>query len=146
MHPLLIRVEKLFLPEVERLASEMRQRFPALKFNVWRSPVGVLTQHQGYDFGVECVFPTNTPNISENVALSVELCDLTSTARVMAEVGWGHPSGDIEASFRDDWQSSAQWPEATPTVLSELEQSFPKLILAFQSAVQRGAPPTTNSR
>ena len=145
MHPLVIQVEKLFLPEVERLASEMRQLFPALKFNVWRSPVGVLTQYQGYDFGVECVFPTNTVNISDNVALSVELFHLTSTARVMAQVGWGHPSGDIEASF-SDWQSSAQWPEATPTVLAELEQSFPKLILAFRSAVQRGTPPTSNSQ
>jgi hypothetical protein len=29
MHPLVVQVEKLFLPDVERLASEMRQRFQA---------------------------------------------------------------------------------------------------------------------
>ena len=120
-------------------------RFPALKFNVWHGQVGSLTEHQGYDFGVECAFPHSPANASDNVALSVDLCNLTSTPRVMAEVMWGHPSGDSEGAFKD-WQSNADWPEATRKTLAELGEALPKLMQAFQSAVERGAPPNSNSQ
>jgi hypothetical protein len=84
------------------------------------------------------------PDRLQMTTLSVELFDLTSSARVIAEVVWGHPSGHTEASFRDDWQSSAQWPEATPKVVAELVESFPSLVLAFRAAVQRGVPPANS--
>ena len=146
MRPLVEQVEKLLMPELERFALEMQQLYPALQFNVWRSPVGGLTEYQGFDFGVECVFPRNTPNTADNVALSVNVCHLTSTPRVMAEVVWGHPSGHSEAAFRDNCMSSAEWPEATAKTLEELGGCFPRLIRAFQSAVERGTPPTANSQ
>jgi len=60
MHPLIAQTEELFLPELQRLASEMRQLHPTLRFNVWHDPVGSLTDYQGYALGVECVFPKSS--------------------------------------------------------------------------------------
>jgi len=54
---------------------------------------------------------------------------------------WGHPSGHSKAAFRESWQSSNEWPEATQEIVEELRKQFPKLVRAFQSAVERGAPP-----
>jgi hypothetical protein len=139
MHPLVEQFEKQFLPELELLASEMRHQHPTLTFNVWRGPVGTLTEQQGYDFGVECLIPRTTPDVSDNVALSMELSDLTATPRLMAEVGWGHPFGHVEAIFQNNWLTSAEWPEASPKTLDELRRAFPKLVQAFKSAVERGA-------
>jgi hypothetical protein len=38
MHPLIEQIEELFLPELERLASQLQGRFPALRFKIldWR--------------------------------------------------------------------------------------------------------------
>ena len=141
MHLLIAQTEELFLPELQRLASEMRQLHPTLRFNVWHDPVGSLTDYQGYALGVECVFPKVAQNVSD-VALSVDLCHLTSTPKLMADMAWGHPSGHSEAAFRESWQSSNEWPEATQEIVEELRKQFPKLVRAFQSAVERGAPPT----
>jgi hypothetical protein len=141
MHPLVTRIEELFLPELQRLASEMQQLHPALQFNVWHDSAGSLTDYQGYALGVECAFPRVAPNVSD-VAFSVDLCHLTSTPKLMADVAWGHPSGHSEAAFREGWRSSNEWPEATEEVVEELRKQFPNLVRAFQSAVERGAPPT----
>jgi hypothetical protein len=140
MHPLIEQVEELFLPELERLASQLRGRFPALRFNVWHSPTGALTGCQGYDVGVDCVFPQAAQDAPNNLALSIELCHLTSRPRLMAGVGWGHPSGRSEAAFRENWSKNADWPEATPETIEELRRTFPKLIRAFECAAQRGVP------
>ena len=51
MHLLIAQTEELFLPELQRLASEMRQLHPTLRFNVWHDPVGSLTDYQGYALG-----------------------------------------------------------------------------------------------
>jgi hypothetical protein len=32
MHPLVERIQELFLPDLERFASQMRERFPSNKF------------------------------------------------------------------------------------------------------------------
>ena len=138
MHPLVEQVKQLFLPDLERLASEMRQRFPALELNVLHYPVGPLTEYQGYDVGVECVFPQAAPHAADNVALTIGFCHLTSTPKVMAGVGWG--SGYSEAEFREGCYTNADWPEATPEILEALRLDFPRLIRAFQAAVERGAP------
>ena len=57
VHPLVEQIDELFLPELERLASDLQQRYPNLGFNVWHGVVGSLTDYQGYDCGVECLFP-----------------------------------------------------------------------------------------
>jgi hypothetical protein len=90
MHPLIERIEELFIPDLERLASHMRQQFPALRFNVWHGPTGTLTDSQGYDVGLECLFPQAAKDAPNSLALSVDVCYLTSIPRLMADVVWGH--------------------------------------------------------
>ena len=58
----------------------------------------------------------------------------------MADVVWGHPSGEVEASFPKNRRSINEWPDATPEAVQELNKALPKLIQAFQTAVQRAAP------
>jgi hypothetical protein len=140
MHPLVEQIERLFLPEVQGVASEMRDRYSSLQFNVWHSPEGSLTDYQGYSLGIECVFPRAAANTSNNVALSVAVCHLASIPKLMADVVWGHPSGEVEAAFPDNRHSINEWPEATPEAVQELNKVLPKLIQAFQTAVWRAAP------
>ncbi len=155
------QVEKLFLPSLERFAAEMQRKFSALRINVWRktsrfnvrcSPDGTMVEDQAYVLGVKgIIVRPNNSNTADNFALSVELINLTSTPRVMAGVMWTcgtrhHPSFLMEAAFRSNWKSRANWPEATPSVLKELADRFPKLSLAFQSAVERGGPPSGGSQ
>src|SRR5271169_2415575 len=101
MHPLVEQAEALFGSDMERLASDMQKRFPEFRFNLWRGPVGSLTEYQGYDIGVECVFQTIGPHDSVSVSLSVELCHLTSTPKVMATVNWDPASAHPGKQFRD---------------------------------------------
>ena len=139
MHPLVEHIERLFLPEVQRVASEMRDRYSSLQFNVWHAPEGSLTDYQGYSLGMECVFPKVVPS---NVALSVEVCHLTTTPNLMADVVWGHPSGEVEAAFSHTRHSVNEQPEATSETVQELYRAFPTLLQAFRTAVQRAAPPS----
>lgn len=139
MHPLVEQIDQLFLPGLERLASQMRGQLPALEFNAWQSPTGTLTEYQGYDLGLECVFPQAADNAPNAVALTIDLCHLTSTPRLMASVGWSGPSGQSEAEFRD-WSENADWPEATSETIEEPRRTFPALVQAFGSAVERGVP------
>jgi hypothetical protein len=90
MHPLINQIEQLFLPEMQRLASDLQEQYPALQFKVWRGPVESLTKYQGYALGVDCLFPKVTQNATNNVSLCVDVCSLTSAPRLMAEVGWGN--------------------------------------------------------
>lgn len=140
MHPLVRQIGELFLPELERLASQMREQFPALTFNVWHSPTGALTEYQGWDVGLECVIPQAGKDAPDNVAVMIGLCHLNSRARIMAEVVWGHPSGHPEVEFRDNCLTNADWPEAKPETIEEIKEFLPAMFQAFESAVERGVP------
>jgi hypothetical protein len=141
MHSLVVQMDELFLPELRRVAADTQQRHPSLRFNVYHGSSGSLAEYQGYNLGVECLFPEAAHNTADNVALGIELSHLGSTPRLHADVVWGHPSGHSEAEFRENWQTSSDWPEATPEVVEELRENFARLVRAFESAVQRGAPP-----
>jgi len=140
MHPLVERIEKLFLPDLKHFAAQMRKRFPALAFNVWQWPTGAVTEYIDYDVGVECVFPVPTKDAADNVALMIELCFLNSRPRIMAHVVGDHPSADVEAAFRENCLTNAEWPEAKPETIEELKEFMPTLFRAFESAVERGMP------
>ena len=136
MHPLVEQLESLFLPQLERLAVDLRKRFPTLHFNLWHGPVGGLTEYQGYDLGLECIFPSASSGVSEHISLSVDLSHLASRPKVMASADGGKESSTF---FRDDWSTSADWPEATPETLKDLAEDFPRISRAFEAAVERGA-------
>ncbi len=137
MHPLVAQIVDLFFPELQRVASELQQKHPGLQFNVWQGRVGSATEYQGYALGVECIFPTTSENATNNVALCIDMCHLTTAPRIMADVAWGYPSGQSEAALRENSHSSNDWPEVTPEVVEELKKAFPKLAQTFQSSVAR---------
>ena len=139
-HPLAIQLDDMFLPTLEQAAADMRQRFRDVQFQVWRCPVGSATQFEGYDIGLECCFPVASPDQSDNVALTISLANVSVRPKIMAEVVWGHPSGHGEAAWRDDWQSSHDWPEANPETLRHVAEALPRLLRAFEEAVARGHP------
>lgn len=140
MHPLIEEIERSFLPQIQALALELQKRYLSLRFNVWHAPEGSLTDYQGYSLGVECVFPAAPASSPNNVALSIGMCHLDATPLLMADVVWGHPSGESEGAFPERQQSINVWSEATPEILHELDRTFPELIQAFETAVHRAAP------
>lgn len=140
MHPLVELIDRLFLPEVQGLASKMRDKYSSLQFNTWHAPQGSSTDYQGYSLGIECVFPEASENSPNNVALSVAVCHLSSTPELMADVVWGHPSGESEAAFPENRHSINQSAEANPETIQELNRTFPNLIQAFEKAVKRAVP------
>jgi hypothetical protein len=134
-------VESLFLPRLERLAEELRRRFPDASFVAYGGMVGSGMEDESYDVAIVCVFPDIPPTQPADISLHASVCDLTRTPRIMAGVVWGHPSGHAEAVFREGWRSSiSEWPEATPEVLQQLAEDLPRLIAAFEAAVERGRP------
>jgi hypothetical protein len=133
-------VRERVLARLESCAAEMRREFPGLRFSVSQGPVGSRTDLQGYNFHLECLF-AGQEREPDDLALSVSLCHLTTTPRIMADVSWGHPSGYCEAELRDDWSSNNDWPLVTSTMMAELTSAVPRLLEAFKAAVRRGAPP-----
>jgi hypothetical protein len=143
MHQLVEQIEPLVLPQLERLAPEMRAKYPSFHFNVWHAPEGASTSHPGYSLGIECVFPGSAASAPNNVALIVDLWQpMPSTPKLMANVVWGHPSGEVEAAFPANPDTTNPWAEATPEKTAELTEILPELIQAFETAVQRAAPPS----
>lgn len=118
----------------------MRQRYPFVEFNVYSDPVGSLTQYQGWHLGLEAVFPGRRSDEADSVALSIDLCHLDREARVMADVAWGSPSGQCEATLWDWTGTNAEWPLQTAARFDELERGIPQLLQVFAQAVERGYP------
>jgi len=140
MHSMVEQIERVLLPELQNVASDMRNRHSILEFNVWHGPEGALTDNPGYSIGIECVFPRNGGDIANNVALCIDLSQLATTPKLVADVVWGHPTGEVEISFPERCGSMDQWPEATPQTIAELAEALPKLIKAFETAVQCATP------
>jgi hypothetical protein len=138
---LLERLESEYLPRLRSLEATLRERFPALRFQIDSSATGTLTTFQGHDICIECRFPDRTAEQPDNVALTIATCHLDRQPRVMADVCWGAPAGVSEDSLDASWTSSQDWPEADEQTLESLREAFPRLSEAFARAVARGTPP-----
>jgi hypothetical protein len=138
MHPLVKQLEGIFLAHLDRLAIELRQQYPGLTFTIWSTPTGTLTDYQGHDLGIECIFKRDSKTHAENVALMVEMCHLTSAPRLMGEVVWSQGSDHSDTSWRE-WRLMNEWPVASQEAVSDLESTFPELISAYRKAVAQGA-------
>ena len=135
------KIESDILALFRRTADELSMKYPNVKARAYSSPTGSAPQYQGHDIGIDCLL-TNAPiTQSDNVALSVSLCHLTTQPKINAEVCWGHPSGVVEASFYEGWGKSDDWPLATNETIDKLIQDLPRLIAALEQAVKRGRPP-----
>ena len=85
------------LPLLDAIAAELAREHPDVKVHVCNSPVGNLTELQGHDFGVECLFHDRPLDESDNVALTIDIAYLTTHPKLTGlDVCWGHPSGKLE--------------------------------------------------
>jgi hypothetical protein len=134
------QVRGALLPKLVDLEAACRARFGSQKFTIDDSPTGSLTNFQGHSFFLECRLPE--PHITDVglVSFGVELCHLTTTARVNASVSWGHPDGTIEAEFADDYTTSDEWPVLDEDTLAAISADFARLAQAFVRAIDRGGP------
>ena len=140
MNLLVKKLEERLLPEFEKIAEKIRQEIPNVRVDVYSDTVGSLTQYQGYGFWIDCLFTADYGE-TDNVGLDVSLGYLTTIPRICAGVGWGYPSGESEASFRD-WGGS--FPNdgmiVSDEILEELYKDLPRLYEVLFEALKRRKP------
>jgi hypothetical protein len=128
-------VESVLVPELERFAAELRREYPKVRIGVVSSPVGSKTDHQGHVVGVECLFEARPAEQPDLLVLEIGVRHLATHPEIhAADVVWGHPSGQCEASILKQ-----------PTPLSderlgELVRNLPTLYQALRVALERGTP------
>jgi hypothetical protein len=141
MNSLIIKLEEKLLPEFQKIANRINQTIPNVKASAYGSSVGSLTQFQGYSFGIDCILTDASDDETDNFALDICLGYLTTTPRICAGVGWGHPSGKSEASFRG-W--SGMFPDegiaVSNEVLEDLYRELPRLYETLFEALRRRKP------
>jgi hypothetical protein len=123
------------LPILQDLEQELRREHPNVTTNIYDWRVGELTSWQGHDIGIECTFKNAAPECPDHVALSVSLKHLHDTPSIhSADVVWGHPGGDVEASLLPESV------EFSPDCLAKLIERLPELFSALMQAIRRGRP------
>lgn len=141
MNNLVKTLEVQYLPLLKKLRDKLSSQYPNLRFNTFYSRSGSETPFQGHSIGLECIFPKQPPNLSDNVGFEICVCHRTAHPRLMADVVWGYPSGYPEAALTDEWRTSEDWPIVTSDTLDWLAKSFASLCQSFEEAVRRGQPP-----
>ena len=130
------RIGDRVLPLLRSIADDIAREHPDVKVQVWDGPVGSLTELQGHDFGVECLFHDRAADETDTVALSINVAHLTTHPKLTSlDVCWGHPSGTLEIDVLADRIDLDD--AALERILAEL----PRLASALRSAVVRGRPP-----
>ncbi len=135
-HQIVQDLESRFLKRLNDHAEAIRGEFPNVEAEVWSSPVGSLTDYLGHDIGIECSIadvPLNRPN---NVALIIGVMHLTTEPKLCdASVGWGHPSGAVEAELPG--LDEAPYNKTTVAII---EERLDELVAALRAALRRGMP------
>jgi hypothetical protein len=125
------RLEERLQPHLTAIADELAAEFPSMEISVYGGAVGSLTEWQGHDFGVECVFP----GVADNVALAIEVAQLTTRPQLTGlDVAWGYPSGHFEISLVTDPV------DLDDAALARIDAALPELAAALRAAVARGRP------
>ena len=124
-------LEGMFLHHLEALKNSLSAKYPRYKFNTYSSSVGGLTEYQGHDVGIECIFPDAADHESDCVALVIGVKHLTTSPLLCeASVCWG-------AGASPDVQGEVI---ATPIPYSEnalhdASARLPELVATFESAI-----------
>jgi hypothetical protein len=125
-------LERRFLPKLRDLERSLKATYPMLQFEIWSGSTGGLTEYQGHDVGLECMFPNAQSHEANCVALMVGIKHLTSAPLLCdASVGWcagSHP--DVELSLIQD-----PLPLST-SALESVESRFLELAIVFDEAIQ----------
>ena len=136
-------LEEKLLRKFEALADRLTNEFSNVQVRAYSAPVGSLTEYQGHDFYVDCLFTDASVEETDNVALTVSLAHLTTRPRINAAVVWGHPNAHTEATFFADWHTSNDWPDVSEEILERLCADIPRLSSALVEAVRRRRPSDT---
>jgi hypothetical protein len=137
-HPLLVQLKKELEPQLSKAALALNKSLSPAKVSTFAGSVGAATAYQGYQFGIECLFPNVANENPDNVAFAVSVCHLDGQPRLTADVCWGHPSGHVEATLSEG--SSEHWPFASEERIEEVLSSVPRLLVVFANAARRGHP------
>ncbi len=142
-HPLVKELEEKLLPEFEKVAEKINKTFSNISARAYGYSVGSLTQYQGHGFCIDCIFADASNDETDNVALTVNLGHLTTVPKIDADVGWGHPSGYGEATFREHIGlfPSESSTKVSNEVLEDLFKSLPRLYESLFKALERRKPP-----
>src|SRR5262245_59870688 len=123
------------LPILQVWQQELRREYPDVTMNIYDWPVGSLTDWNGHNIGIECIFKETAPDSPDNLALTVSLMHVhEAPSLVSADVVWGHPSGYVEASVLPGCV------EFSPDHLAKLIKRLPELFTALKQAIRRGCP------
>ena len=123
------------LPILQAWEQELRREHSDVTINIYDGSVGKLTNWQGHDIGIECIFKHAAPEWPDHVALSVSLKHVHKTPSIdSADIVWGYPSGYVEANV------VPVSVEFSPDRLVELIERLPELFTALKEAIRRGQP------
>jgi hypothetical protein len=141
MNSLIATLKEKLLPEFKEITNQINRTIPNVSAKTYGSSSGSLTEYQGYSFFIDCIFTGDIMSETDNVCLTVELCHITTSPRISADVGWGHPSGYIEAEFYE-WHGSftENGLKVSDKVLEDLYKILPQLYEALFEALKRRKP------
>jgi hypothetical protein len=134
MNSLVAELERELLPKFRDWANRASAECPNVKANSYSHSVGSRTVYQGHGIGIDCLLLDTPEDRPDNVALCVDVQQLTTVPMIDADVCWGHPSGHVEAEFSFDPQ------EVSGEVLTDLYADLPRLYDALLAALKRGKP------
>jgi hypothetical protein len=119
---------------LDGFVAPLREQFPAVQINSFAGAVGDLTEFQAQQVGLEAQLPS-----AHSVALTITAAYLTTTPRVLGDVGWdADTGGGTEASTSEEWGTSTEWPIASADNLMKVEEDLQRLVDAFRGAIVRG--------
>jgi hypothetical protein len=123
------------LPILQAWEQELSREYLDVTTRIYDGPVGKLTDWNGHDIGIECLFKNAARELPDHLALSISLKHLHKMPSIdSAYVVWGHPGGNIEASVLPTPV------EFSPDRLVELIEQLPELFTALKQAIRRGRP------
>ncbi|WP_426437371.1 hypothetical protein [Bradyrhizobium genosp. P] len=122
------------LPIMQIWEQELRREYPDVTTTICDSSVGRLTDWNGHNIGIDCLFKEATPDSPDNLALMISLKHVhKAPSLVSADVVWGHPAY-VEASVLPECV------EFSPDHLAQLIKRLPELFTALKQAIRRGRP------
>jgi hypothetical protein len=85
------------LPILQAWEQELRREYPDVTTNICDWSVGKLTDWNGHNIGVECIFKNVTPEWPDNLALLVSLKHLHETPSLILLMSCG---GTLAATLK----------------------------------------------
>jgi len=134
MNHLIETLERDLLDPFQTLADRLRRENQNFVVNVTSNEGGQRTNNPCHAIAIECLFMDAPANETDHLALVVLVDRLNAHPRLTADVGWGHPSGWVEAEF------TAEPVEVSTETLNELYSALPRLYESLEAAIARRKP------